>query len=182
MSGLVHADDHLLPVHLQGRPSLLFPLALQVPHDSALAPADLRGLLGYAADRIDNVTCCGLWKEFVLRVNPVVYRYYPDPVGPAQIEERTQLSDAAHDVAQTGDDDLVVLLQEGQEPSPLRTQPLLDTFLYNDVLASEFLHPCDVFLTGLVALREEQVACLCHNVRGNVPSKLQSFPDNSNGT
>ncbi len=182
VSGLVHVHDYLLPVHLQGRLGPLLALALQVPNDPALAPADLRGLLGNAADRVDDTACRRVGEEFVLRVDPVVYRHYPDPVGPAQVQEGAQLANAAHDVAQTGDDDLVVLLKEGQESSPLRTKPLLDTFLYDDALASEFLHPCDVFLTGLVALREEQVACLCHIEWGNVRSKLQRFSDNSNGT
>ena len=182
MAGLVHVHDHLLPVHLQGRLGPLLALALQVPHDPALAPADLRGLLGYAADRVDDTACRRIGEQLVLRVNPVVYRYDPNLVGPAQVKEGAELADAAHDVAQTCDDDLVVLLQEGQEPSPLGTQPLLDSFLHDDLVASEFLHPCDVFLTGLVALREEQVTCLCHNVRGNVPSKLQRISDNSNGT
>jgi len=182
VSGLVHVHDHLLPVHLQSRLGPLLTLALQVPHDPALATADLRGLLGYTADRVDDTACRRIGEQLVLRVDPVMYRDDPDPVGPAQVQEGAELADAAHDVAQTSDDDLVVLLQEGQESAPLGTQPLLDPFLNDDLVASEFLHPCDVFLTGLVALREEQVACLCHNLRGNVPSKLQRFPDNSNGT
>ena len=83
VSGLVHVHDHLLTVHLQGRFGPLLPLALQVPDDPALAPADLSGFLGYAADRVDDTAGRRIGEEFVLRVDPVVYRYDPDPVGPA---------------------------------------------------------------------------------------------------
>lgn len=111
-----------------------------------------------------------------------MYRHDPDPVRPAQVQESAQLADAAHGVAQPGEDDLVAFLQGGEQLAPLGTQPLLDPFLNDDAVASEFLHPCDVFLTGLVALREEQVACLCHIDLGNVHPKIQRFRDNSNGT
>ena len=182
VAGLVHVHDHLLPVLPEGGLGLVLPLALQVPDDAPLAPADLGSLLGDPADRIEDVTGRGLGEELVLRVDPVVDGHDPDLVDPAQVQERTQLADAPDGVAQPGEDDLVFLLQEGEELAPLGAQPLLDTFLYDDAVASEFLHPSYVLLTGMVALREEQVSGLCHNDWGIVLSKIQTFPDNSNGT
>ena len=92
-----------------------------------------------------------------------------DPVLPAEVQEDPELADAAKRIAELAHHDHIFLAQTGEHPPPLGTVLLLGTFLLDDGIASESLHPGEVFAPGGEVLREEKVSVLCHISRLNLP-------------
>ena len=85
-----------------------------------------------------------------------------DPVLPAEVQEDPELADTAKRIAELAHHDHIFLAQPGEHPPPLGTVLLLGSFLLDDGIASERLHPRQVFIPGGEVLREEKVSVLCH--------------------
>ena len=164
-AGVIHIDDGFLPVYpqlvLQDGRACLLPI-----EKTAFGPTDGCSLCRQAADRIQYIGGSSIGEEEPGRVDSVMDAHDPDIKFLAEIEEGAELPDTAECVAELADHDLFAGLQIGEHPSPLGTELFLDTFIFDDLTASEILHPAKVLVTGLEVPGKEEITYLSHLIVG----------------
>lgn len=180
-AGVIHIDNGFLPVYpqlvLQDGRACLLPV-----EKTAFGSADGCSLCRQAADRLQYIGGSSIGEEESGRVDPVMDAHDPDIKFLAEVEEGAELPDTAECVAELADHDLVAGLQIGEHPSPLGAELLLDTVIFDELTASEILHPAKVLVTGLEVPGKEEITYLSHLILGLYAAKLQQKCNNSNGT
>ena len=167
VASVVHADDGLVtvlaetPFNVRSDLAAAFQALLGSPHES--------GLGGKARDGVYHIVNPGFGKEFTAGVNPVVDAHKADPILPAEVQEDSELADAAKGIAEFAHHNHIAIAQSGEHPSPLGTILLLGTLLFYDAVTAERLHPRKVFVFGGEVFCEKKVSVFCHISSRSLP-------------
>ena len=114
------------------------------------------------ANDIENHSSRCLREQFPITVDLIMDAYEADSALFAKTEKDSKFSDTAKGIAETADYNFIVLFEMGEHASPLRAEPFLYSFFFNDIPAAESFHPCKILLTGDQVPGKEQITDFCH--------------------